>query len=196
MTWIKDIPKEWSAGVGIDQELYAGWNPLLQPAQCDRIVKRFDKKLTDGTIFSDNKQQLKDTRRSQVCWIPIQSSTRWLYDYIYNSAVLTNPWDVDIRGFSEQFQYTVYRGEDQSFYDWHRDIGPDYNHRKLTISILLSDPSEFEGGEFELENQVITAFKKKGSAIIFPSILNHRVKPVTSGIRRALVLWITGPRLK
>jgi PKHD-type hydroxylase len=62
--------------------------------------------------------------------------------------------------------------------------------------MLLSDPSDFEGGEFQVKttnDDVQTLDYVKGRAWFFPSYTLHRVAPVTKGVRRSLVLWIGGP---
>jgi PKHD-type hydroxylase len=71
--------------------------------------------------------------------------------------------------------------------------------RKLSMAMLLSDPSEFEGGEFQVKttsDDVQTLEVKKGRAWFFPSYMLHRVTPVTKGVRRSLVLWVGGPQFK
>jgi PKHD-type hydroxylase len=67
------------------------------------------------------------------------------------------------------------------------------------MAILLSDPSEFEGGEFQVKadsDEAKTLECKKGRAWLFPSYTLHRVAPVTKGVRRSLVLWIGGPAFR
>jgi PKHD-type hydroxylase len=64
--------------------------------------------------------------------------------------------------------------------------------------LQLSDPSEYDGGDLELfiaPNPTV-ATRKKGLIYIFPSWVLHRVTPVTRGIRKSLVIWITGPKFK
>jgi PKHD-type hydroxylase len=71
--------------------------------------------------------------------------------------------------------------------------------RKLSMSLLLSDPSEFEGGEFEVKTDSdipINLEQKRGRAWFFPSWALHRVTPVTKGVRKSLVLWVGGPPFK
>jgi PKHD-type hydroxylase len=68
--------------------------------------------------------------------------------------------------------------------------------RKISVVIQLSDPTEYEGGELQVmngEEPYRVCNKEKGSLIMFPSFLLHRVTPVTKGCRRSLVLWISGP---
>jgi PKHD-type hydroxylase len=103
----------------------------------------------------------------------------------------------------DSLQYTVYDSADEQHYDWHQDIGPDHNHRKISFVLLLSDPAAYEGGNFEIgqagggpRSHTVGPLKTKGSALAFPSFLSHRVSPVTKGVRRSLVGWIAGPKLK
>ena len=116
-------------------------------------------------------------------------------------------WDV-----SEECQFTKYsKGQ---YYGWHADSwgkpydkpGPLYNKiRKLSVSVSLSDFLEYEGGalEFDFRNedpsksnkrkiQTCTQILPKGSIVVFPSFVWHRVTPVTSGTRYSLVLWNLG----
>jgi PKHD-type hydroxylase len=63
------------------------------------------------------------------------------------------------------------------------------------MTVQLSDPSEYEGGLFKIENQEIPLwYREKGTVMVFPSYLRHRVEPVTRGVRRSLVAWFEGPR--
>ena len=81
-------------------------------------------------------------------------------------------------------------------------VSQEFN-RKISVTIWLNDPQEYEGGEFDLEvrgpslpdwmRRYDTFKLPKKSIIIFPSNKWHRVRPVTSGIRKALVLWFQGP---
>ena len=108
--------------------------------------------------------------------------------------------DVNI---TEPAQYTEYT--EGGFYDWHIDC-PVYDQsepmRKISMTLLLNDPSEFEGGELELmEDKLVSvadtqAKLKQGQAIFFASFLRHRVKPVTKGVRKSLVMWFTGKYFK
>jgi PKHD-type hydroxylase len=99
----------------------------------------------------------------------------------------------------EYAQYTEYGLN--NFYDYHTDFNflktnPGTNLvRKISVSILLNDPSEFEGGEMEflLGREPMVFSLKKGHALTFASFIVHRVRPVTKGIRRSLVLWFGGP---
>ena len=59
----------------------------------------------------------------------------------------------------------------------------------------LSDPTDYEGGDFIFsEVETPANSKQKGTVLIFPSYLSHKVLPITSGVRRSLEAWFEGPR--
>ena len=111
----------------------------------------------------------------------------------------------DLLGF-EFFQYTVYNNTE--YYNYHIDtifngfeISKDTTLcRKLSVSILLNEPNDFEGGEFDIcvgdPNSPVSNKLGKGDAIFFPSYLLHRVRPITQGVRKSLVAWVLGPKWK
>lgn len=98
-----------------------------------------------------------------------------------------------------QITYYTRKGD---FYDWHIDgngfYEEAYGMRKLSISLLLSNPSEYSGGEFDIQDGSDTYTLKPdfATAIVFPSFYTHRVRPVTSGKRISLVNWMGGPAFK
>ena len=101
------------------------------------------------------------------------------------------------RGFSENFQYTIYHGIEGGHYDWHVDHGPLKLQRKFSISVQLSDASDYEGCdlEFHAGNRRSKPLRAlRGAVIAFPSYVLHRVTPCTKGTRKALVAWTTGPQ--
>ena len=68
--------------------------------------------------------------------------------------------------------------------------------RKISMTLLLSDPKDFKGGELEILGNKKRVDLKRGHAIFFASFIRHRVKPVTKGNRKSLVMWFGGPPLK
>jgi PKHD-type hydroxylase len=105
-------------------------------------------------------------------------------------------YNFEITGLSEDLQYTEYEAEYEGYYDYHLDIGSGIeSSRKLSITVQLSDESEYEGGELEFVTgcEKKHASKKQGDVIVFPSYLLHKVNPITRGKRCSLVTWIGGP---
>lgn len=140
-------------------------------------------------------------RKSSVSWIPLNEKTSWLYDTISYIVRKTNSdcFGFDLYGFVEHLQYTVYNGESEDRYDWHIDVANGgISPRKLSLTLQLSDPSEYEGGQLELffADTPFQVPKQKGLMCLFPSWTLHRVTPVTKGVRRSLVVWIAGPQFK
>jgi PKHD-type hydroxylase len=144
--------------------------------------------------------QNKSIRSSVIRWVPIVEETQFIYDRIYEMVKEANEelWGFDLSGFVENAQYTEYYGSDDGKYDWHLDIGYDTDFRKISITIQLSDEDEYEGGELEFLRgpMPLSAPKEKGVASLFPSYILHRVNNVTSGVRRSIVLWVTGPSFR
>ena len=154
----------------------------------------------DGLFYKDN--QTKDNiRKSKIAWM----DDVYLREQLFYSVNLYNKqnWNYDIRG-CDSLQYGTY--SDGGKYDWHIDeeaqllnVGDQYIMRKLSMTIWLNDPDEYEGGEFDIETEgphisprYDTLKLKKGSIVIFPSNKWHRVRPVTSGVRKSLVTWFRG----
>lgn len=155
--------------------------------------------LGPATIAGDNADDA--IRKCETAWIELNPETSFIYETLgWVSRNLNGQFfDFDIWGFSEHLQYTVY-GTEGDHYDWHLDRGEGINGspRKLSLVIQLSDPDEYEGGDLELmhSNTPTPVKKQKGLVVAFPSFMLHRVTPVTKGVRRSLVVWLTGPRFR
>jgi len=139
-------------------------------------------------------------RNSHIRWIDYNEKSAWLYKHLSELIQTANNemWNFDISYIDDSIQYTEYH-DNGGHYDWHLDVGMyPVNHRKISVTIQLSDPDDYEGGDFEVMTSSIPdiAPRKKGCAILFPSYLLHRVTPVTKGIRKSLVVWVNGQPLK
>jgi len=114
-------------------------------------------------------------------------------------------YQYDVWGF-EGFQYTEYTSEKNDRYGYHMDMItgdniPEYLRmpRKLSLSLILSNPTEYDNGEFEFkvsEENLFQPEQKRGRAIIFPSYILHKINPVTRGVRRSIVTWVVGPKFR
>tara|TARA_R110000803_G_scaffold210837_1_gene284228 strand:- start:3167 stop:3799 length:633 start_codon:yes stop_codon:yes gene_type:complete len=152
---------------------------------------------------------LKIKRNSSIVWM----DDRWVYKEILpyiHQANKNAGWNFDF-DISESCQFTKYKLK--QYYDWHRDSWNEpykkendlkFNGkvRKLSVSVLLSDPKDYKGGDLDFcirdeepdKKPTIIKLKslKKGSIVVFPSFMWHRVKPVTKGTRYSLVIWSCG----
>lgn len=138
---------------------------------------------------------ISDYRKSEVCWIPENNESNWLYMKIADYANTANKamWNFDIWGFPDELQYTFYYG-DGGHYDWHMDVGPNMANRKLSMVLQLTGPEEYSGGDLQVNTggYVSTVPKEKGLICFFPSYLLHRVTPTLGGTRISLVTWLGG----
>ena len=197
----------------VDQIMQAGLSKKEEFATTgevrDKVLKH--EKLTDEEI-----KNVQKTRNSNVVWL----DENWIYKEIHPYLQLANEsagWNYDW-DWSEPCQFTKYGVE--QYYGWHCDSFDDPygveepnlqlrgKVRKLSMTISLSDPTEYEGGnlEFDFRNysnpnsekerlsrmKECTEIRPKCSIVIFPSYVFHRVTPVTKGTRYSLVCWSVG----
>jgi PKHD-type hydroxylase len=141
-------------------------------------------------------------RKNKISWLEVNEESKDLYMKISNIVQQLNErfYKYDLTEM-EDLQYAEYQSDTLGHYTTHSDDGYKYNlFRKLSLSIQLSDESEYQGGElvfhrFSKKNPAV-APKTKGTLILFPSYVLHEVTPVTAGVRKSLVSWIVGPRFK
>ena len=142
---------------------------------------------------------IQDIRKSKVKWMHIDEKSHWVYDKIKNFVLeANNIWKFELSSILDSIQYTEYY-DDGVHYGWHMDVGPyPINHRKVSITIQLSNPEDYDGGELEIwtGNGIKNVEKHKGCVILFPSYMLHRITPVTKGTRKSLVLWVGGNTYK
>jgi PKHD-type hydroxylase len=165
-------------------------------------------------LSKDEIKNLKRKRNSDLVWLNENWIYKELHPYIHQANRLAGwnfQWDR-----SESIQFTKYKLN--QYYDWHCDNWDkpydkkNTNHpehgkiRKLSMTCQLTDGSEYEGGELEFdfrnydppmrdESKHLKQAKEilpKGSIIVFPSFVWHRVKPVTKGVRYSMVMWNIG----
>jgi PKHD-type hydroxylase len=154
----------------------------------------------DGTLEAGISDE--DIRKNKISWLEVNEESKDLYIKISNIVQQLNErfYKYDLTEM-EDLQYAEYQSDTLGHYTTHSDDGYEYNlFRKLSLSIQLSDESEYQGGEllfhrFSKKNPAV-APKGKGTLILFPSYILHEVTPVTAGLRKSLVSWVVGPRFK
>ena len=141
------------------------------------------------------------SNRSTARWLVPSEQTHWIYYKLTSAIAHLNAmhYQFEITGLDEELYYVTYDGAEEGHYDWHADTHHDTGFtRKLSVTLQMSDPDDYEGGELELNGggrpEPLT--KAKGRMLMFPSYTVHRVRPVTRGVRSALVSWIVGPPFK
>ena len=186
---------------------YYYFKKALSISTCKKILKSGRKKIIEkATVF---KGMDKTKRNCKIAWI----NDRWIYDIINPFIHTANKkagwnfqWD-----WNESSQFTIY--EKGHYYGWHTDQEHTFlkhsskningKTRKLSLTLQLTDKTEYEGGDFQfrwikdgikgsLNIITIDDAKDIGTIIIFPSFTWHQVLPITKGKRESLVNWSLG----
>ena len=144
-------------------------------------------------------KQPTEIRDSFVQFLYPNDTTTWIFQKLSDIVNEMNAryWGFDLSGFDQGLQFTRYDAPGQ-YYDWHTDSGMMTGRRKLSLTVQLSDPDDYEGGDLELcwGPEPMQAKREQSMMILFPSWTMHRVTPVTKGTRYNLVGWISGPSFK
>lgn len=173
---------------------WAYWDNLFTPQECASIIEIGNTKLTDAEVTGN----YSGYRKSQVAWLystDIEFAFRRVTDAVLN--LNGQFFKFDLFGMAEGFQFTRYDAPNDH-YGMHIDKCINGVVRKLSLTIQLSPPEDYEGGELALQFEIKPEMMSKelGKMIVFPSYVLHEVRPVTKGARYSLVAWITGKPFK
>lgn len=177
------------------------WRNGFTAAELDAIVALGDRlREARSTVAGSAAAEANAMRVSRNAWIDHGAETEWLYARMAALARTINDrvFRFALNDFSEPFQFATYRAEERAHFDWHMDQVPGPVHRKLSFTLQLSEPSDYEGGdlEFNVRQSVDAAPRERGMLVAFPAYILHRVSPVTAGVRRSMVVWTKGPRFR
>jgi len=173
----------------------------------------FKRNLKEQPLKEEEVIDLKKKRNSNIVWLNDTWIFKEIHPYVHEANKLAG-WNFDWN-FSESCQFTKYKLN--QYYDWHGDSfdkpfdNPNDPNtygkiRKLSVTCQLTDGSEYNGGELQFdcrnydphmrdEDKHVLTVKEilpKGSIVVFPSFVWHRVQPVTKGTRYSLVVWNLG----
>ena len=160
---------------------------------------KFSKGRVGELLQTKEDLQLSTKRNNRnIAYIEPNSKSKWLYELLFPIAIEANEdlFHFDINSVTDLIHYVIYP-EDGGHLTWHKDMSEGQTmRRKLAMTVQLSNPSDYEGGEFQIwhggENDFETITREKGDVIVFPTFYTHRVKPITKGERRSLVFWTGG----
>lgn len=172
----------------------ATFRDVFSAEECQRIIDQ-------GTAFGLEAGVVREAdldaslRDSRIARFGQTAETAWIFDRLFDLVGRMNRenWRFELAG-AEALQLASYGVG--GHYDWHLDIGVGFpfTMRKVTVSVQLSDPAEYQGGALEtlygLQSDI--APRDRGTLVMFPSYILHRVQPVTSGSRYSLNAWIHG----
>lgn len=178
----------------------AWWDGAFTGAELDLLQSMAKAADKAGRVGSDTGGAVStNIRRSNIAWMNNTPETKWVFDklaYVV-SELNADLFHFDLTGFGEPLQLSNYDQSDHGMYGWHVDFGQGVS-RKLSMAVQLTDPDEYEGGNFEYfaGGRPNTFQRKRGIIAVFPSYLLHQVTPVVRGSRQSLVAWVSGPRFK
>jgi PKHD-type hydroxylase len=180
----------------LDQiNLYAFWNNAFSKEECQTIINIAKNK---GLIKGKTNKET-NVRDSKISWLYPVDDMDWVFRRVTDIILNLNErfFKFDLFGLNEGFQFTNYEAPSGK-YGKHVDRGMNMLVRKLSISIQLTNPEEYEGGELYLydDDKGNLMDKTQGTLILFPSYVLHEVMPVTKGERNSLVTWVTGKQFK
>jgi PKHD-type hydroxylase len=180
------------------------WGGGFTEEECDLIIQAGElsefEKASIGLKATNEVNML--VRNTDIVWIQPSDDTKWIFERMNEiiSKINFDKFQMDLDRF-DGFQYSKY-GVD-CHYDWHTDVienGQNGLFRKLSISLMLSDPKDFKGGNFLItasnESGAHKLKLKKGDIVVFYSHLHHKVSKVTEGERSTLVTWALGEKIK
>mgnify|MGYP003123426416 FL=1 len=176
--------------------------PLFTPEQCQKIIDSGRRQKPQQAQVGMNKPGGGiDTKKrtTTISWLPFKEMEPMYNDINkFIQQANRNHFGFENVKITEQAQFTEY--PEGGFYDWHMDTDVNMQYeppvRKISMTLLLSPENQFEGGNLELMAPGKKVNLKQGHAIIFASFLNHRVAPVTKGVRQSLVMWFGGDPFK
>ena len=176
---------------------------FLNKEECNNLINEGKKDLNKAFINDRNGTQIKNLiRETNVNFFRNGSSVDIILEKVIDSIgrIALDHYGVPITAI-ESIQYAEY--ETGMFYDWHTDSGfglKQPRKRDISASLILNDKSEYTGGSLQMilagnisKDNIVTPKdvenQEKGTLIVFPSLMIHRVTPVFSGVRKSLVLW-------
>lgn len=180
------------------QNTYWVWEEALSKEFCRSVLEQVDwESAEQGTLTANNIIDL-NKRRTDVIWQNPMQPVGCVARIYMESANQAGGWNYALTG-QEDTQIGRYKSTDEGHYDWHLDSAPPQNgiQRKLSCVILLNDPSEFEGGILQFKGmEDRNVLNKRGTIVVFPSFIEHKVTPVTKGVRYSAVSWAHGPSFR
>tara|TARA_R100000781_G_C4049366_1_gene116927 strand:- start:58 stop:639 length:582 start_codon:yes stop_codon:yes gene_type:complete len=185
----------------------------IKPDICEQIIQDCKQNILERALVVNPDQSSRDDpeiRKTAVHFIKDKDNkvNGLAWHFLREANKLQFNYDLT---YFQAIQFAEYK--DGGFYGWHQDasgIDPNNETRKLSLSLILSDPNTFEGGELQFYNggkqledmgdvtgeQIKKDIAAQGTVVVFDSRDWHRVQPVTKGVRYSIVCWTVGPNFK
>lgn len=179
------------------------WAKAFDPEHCKQIIEQCSLLPSKKAEIIDNSVGIvnESIRKSKVGWLPStrDSPFAWIYNHCADVIKVINDqffgYDLD---YIENLQFTSYDSAGSHFEKHVDNLLTANKNRKISFSVQLSDPEDYEGGDLLLYNSSVATPTSREQGVInfFPSWTLHEVTPITSGTRHALIGWCHGPKFK
>jgi len=175
---------------------FVWYERLFFPNEVDTVNGLWRTDQGSKATLSGERSYDEDLRLSSVMFLEPTAENTWIYNKLGMIAMQCNAerFGFDLYGFRQELQLTRY--DEGDFFEWHMDFGAgEISARKLSITVQLSEPDDYEGGDlqFMINHKIVSAPRSQGTVIVFPSFVLHRVTPISRGVRRSIVGWVSGP---
>ena len=175
--------------------------PCFDNVQIERLKALVDQQSEQAEVHQAGMESVTGShyetgRRTQVRFLTPQEHG-WVYDILtecFRAANQELRYEIG-SDIHDVVQLLRYDAEEAGHFRWHADTLPSDMTRKISMTVPLNSPDEYEGGQLQfLQGGVVAAVvQRPGHPVAFPSWLVHQVTPVTRGRRYALVSWMRGP---
>ena len=187
------------------------WENEIPPQICNHIIKQSNENDTwESGVAGKGTKEDQEHRKNDIQWWGNETPTsRWCNGILFSYILKANAFNFDYEmSLDDKESMQVCRYGENEFYEVHIDCcyNRDSNQftRKLSASLQLSNENDYEGGGLELyligapfaekDKEVYKVKKSQGTIVVFDSRTEHRVLPVTSGIRYSAQKWAHGDR--
>jgi len=152
---------------------------------CDKLELTDLSKEVEGELY----------RKSRVGYLEFNEENEWIYETLFKKVYEANDemgWNFQIEGIIDRIEYCEFH-DASGYHAWHSDL-EEGQHRKISVSLILSTVEEYEGGKSQLfiPPSYTDVPNDINNLIIYPSFIPNRTLPVTSGVKRVLNLWVSG----
>lgn len=163
-------------------------------------IKKLNEAISENIVKAEDKPNENAIKSSQVKFVYLRSIQNLILpflDFIFTANINHFGFDLFQLTGSKILNYNTYNIDEE--YTWHIDASTDLPIKDIKLTCLLNcSETNYEGGDFCLfkDKEFIVKDFKPGSAIVFPSFINHKVQKVVSGSRATLAIWMNGPKFR
>ena len=164
-------------------------------------IKEINSKIKSNFVEGKDDFAVDSHKTSDVKFIYLGKIQQYILPFIDFCLTANNNFfcfDLHPLTSLKKLNYNSYEVDTE--YSWHIDAVPRDPVRDIKLTALLNLSEEnYKGGELVLfRSKEITCdeFNKPGSAVIFPSFINHKVNKIISGKRNTLAIWFSGPKFR